>query len=490
MPRPFSVLFAIAAAGLLAACGKSEQGAIEIGIVGTTEELFAKGVRLSIGGQMMRAATVEGLVGLDADGEVIPALAERWIVTDDGRSYIFRLREGTWPDGRELTADSARTALLGTFRQLRGTALGLDLDKVDEVRAMAGRVVEVRLTSPMPEFLQLLAQPELGLFSNGRGFGRMTLSREGDVARLTLMPPEARGLPADPGWRKRARRLNVRALPAEQAINLFNEGKIDAVLGGQVAHLPFAQAGPLLRGTIRLDRAIGLFGLRVVRSQGFLAEASNREAVAMAVDRTALVKPFNINGWEPSTRLVAPGLAGDLGTIGERWSALTMEERQSEAARRAAMWRRTKGRQGVTLKMAMPDGPGYDVVFGQLEKDLAAAGITALRVSPGDPADLAVFERVARYAAPRWFLNQFNCSLRAGACSPEADARVSEALQTPDSAARAALLAEAEAELTAANVFIPFGPPLRWSLVRGDITGFEPNRWGFHPLPPLALTPK
>ena len=53
-----------------------------------------------------------------------------------------------------------------------------------------------------------------------------------------------------------------------------------------------------------------------------------------------------------------------------------------------------------------------------------------------------------------------------------------------------ATLAEAEAELTAANIFIPFGPPLRWSLVRGSVAGFESNGWGIHPLAPLALTPK
>jgi hypothetical protein len=39
-------------------------------------------------------------------------------------------------------------------------------------------------------------------------------------------------------------------------------------------------------------------------------------------------------------------------------------------------------------------------------------------------------------------------------------------------------------------VFIPFGPPIRWSLVRGDITGFYPNRLGYHPLMPLALRPR
>ena len=42
----------------------------------------------------------------------------------------------------------------------------------------------------------------------------------------------------------------------------------------------------------------------------------------------------------------------------------------------------------------------------------------------------------------------------------------------------------------AANTFIPFGTPIRWSLVSGDVTGFAPNIWGTHPLMPLAMRPK
>ena len=47
-----------------------------------------------------------------------------------------------------------------------------------------------------------------------------------------------------------------------------------------------------------------------------------------------------------------------------------------------------------------------------------------------------------------------------------------------------------EAELTLANVYIPFGSPVRFSLVRGDVEGFAANAWAFHPLPALAVIPR
>ena len=127
----------ILAALALAGCGRND-GAVEVAFIDTPEQLFAEGLRLSAGAQHLRAATDAGLVALDAQGEVIPALADRWIVTDDGRSFIFRLRDGTWSDGSELTAESARAALVETIRALRGTSLGLDLAPIIERALVKG----------------------------------------------------------------------------------------------------------------------------------------------------------------------------------------------------------------------------------------------------------------------------------------------------------------------------------------------------------------
>ena len=71
---------------LLAACGfGSGDKTVEIAVIGSPDDLSAGGVHLDAGGQLVRGATVAGLVGFNATGEVVPSLAERWIVTDDGR---------------------------------------------------------------------------------------------------------------------------------------------------------------------------------------------------------------------------------------------------------------------------------------------------------------------------------------------------------------------------------------------------------------------
>src|SRR5690349_20688014 len=106
MPGRATSLLALAALLSHVGCGRNSDGPLSIGVMGDEQSLFAPGVRLPPAAQELRSATGAGLVTLDAQGEIDPALADRWIVTDDGRSYIFRLREGTWPDGAELTGES------------------------------------------------------------------------------------------------------------------------------------------------------------------------------------------------------------------------------------------------------------------------------------------------------------------------------------------------------------------------------------------------
>lgn len=488
LPNPVR-LCALGLIALLGGCFGDEERPVEVAAIGTSAAAFVSGPQLSYPAQLLRGATYEGLVGFDAQGQVVPALADRWIVTDDGLSFIFRLRDGTWPDGSEITGESARSALLRAISAQRGTALGADLAVIAEVRAMAGRVIELRLSRQQPELLQLLAQPELGLARAGRGAGPMKLRREKDSAQLRPIPPQDRGLPQDQRWVDRARRLELVSLPAKSAIEAFNKGEIDVVLGGTFADFPRLDAMGVARGAIRLDPVAGLFGLAAVREEGFLARAENREALAMAIDREALGRAFNLAGWAATTRILNPGLPGDNGTIGERWAGRSMDERRSLAASRVAQWR-AGGQTAPVVRIALPGGPGSDLLFQRLEADFKAVGVTARRVGAEADTDLRLIDSVAGYAAPPWFFNRLSCAAPQLVCSPAADKLAAEALAEPDPARRAELASQAEAQLTMTNGYIPLGVPVRWSLVGGSVTGFAVNRLAVHPLMSLAMLPR
>ena len=487
--RKFALL-AAAAIALLAGCGQSGAPELGIAVIDPAGLPAASGAHLSAAGQLIRAATAQGLVGLDEQGRVVPGLADRWIVTDDGLSYIFRLRDGTWPDGAELSAESVRLGLRQSLEALRQTALGGEFSDVDDIRAMTGQVVEIRLTRPVPDFLQLLAQPELGLLHSGRGGGPMALRRDGDAVLLAAIPPGKLGLPQVADESGLARPVRLQAAPAAVALKQFSAGRVDIVLGGRFADYPLAVAASGVgQRLLRLDPAPGLFGLAVTSDGGILARPENREALALAIDRDALAAALAGSGWTATTRIVAAGSAGDSGTIGERWAGLSRAQRQSEAAARIARWT-AQHSDPASLRIALPEGPGADVLFDRLHTDFDAIGVALSRVGEGKEAELRLVDLVARYPGPEWYLAQLSCAAVHSLCSASADALVASARAAPDPGQRATLLAQAEADLTAANVYIPLGSPVRWSLVRDGVTGFAVNSAAFHPLWPLALQQK
>ncbi|NVE95097.1 ABC transporter substrate-binding protein [Altererythrobacter lutimaris] len=489
-----AILFSLA---LLAACNRSDAGGpLDIAVIGAVADAEQEDLTaLTIASAHLRAATKEGLVALDPSGEILPAIAERWIVTDDGMSYIFRLRDSDWPDGEPITAEDIRDALQDNIVTLSGSALAYDLAKIDQIRAMTGRVVEIQLKSPMPDFMRLLAQPEMGFERAGLGTGPMAEQSQenSSLIELAALPPEARGLPARQNWSELTRSLFVRTLPAERAVSQFADGEIDLVLGGTIAHLPLADTGPLSAGTVRLDAPLGLLGLKIVRPEGLLADAPLREAISMAIDRSDLMQPFNFGGWQASTLIYPGSLAGENSAQQERWEGQTIDERRATAARRVSGWKTSAAAAEfgglARLKIFMPDGPGSDLLFEQLREDLSGIGVEAIRAEDESDADLRIFDALARYYSPRWYLNQFHCGLDEGLCSAKADALVEEALEVRDLVAKQEIYAEAQAALIAQEVFIPLGQPVRWSLVRAGVSGYEENQWGLHALFPLALNP-
>ena len=480
--------------GGLAGCGRSNSGTIDIAMIAPDPHLAADprpGWTLASTTDPslwpVLAATRAGLVAIDTDGRLTPALAERWIVTDDALGYIFRLRDTQWADGTPIVAADVAAALQHTLDALRGTPLGRDLAPIRAVRAMARRVIDIDLDTAQPDLLTLLAQPELAIAAGPRGqhhAGAMDLKRDGDHWLAQLVLPDRPGLAPVP-WPAAPRTLALRFQTPEAAVARFARGDADCVLGGTFATLPLATRLAMARGNLMFDPVVGLFGLDIVSDQGLLADALNREALSMAVDRDALVAAFGVAGWQATTRMVTPGLDGDNGAVAERWTDRTLAQRRTEATARIARWQ--AAHHGTArLTLALPTGPGADILFQHLHDDWAAIGITLDRAPRPQGADLVLIDQVARYPRARWYLNRLTCAQHRPICTQVGDATLKSAIEAPDANAPD-LFAEAEGIMTQANGFIPLARPLRWSLTHGAMIGLGANPAGWHPLTPLAV---
>jgi peptide/nickel transport system substrate-binding protein len=98
----------------------------------------------------------DGLVARDAQLRLVPALAEALPeVSNDGRTYTFRLRQGVrFHDGQPLLADDVVFTYQAILDPATDTTLRRDLDMITAVTAPDERTVVFRLAYPYAPFVQ------------------------------------------------------------------------------------------------------------------------------------------------------------------------------------------------------------------------------------------------------------------------------------------------------------------------------------------------
>ncbi|MFP5330059.1 MAG: ABC transporter substrate-binding protein [Alphaproteobacteria bacterium] len=466
-----------ALAAMTASCDRRSEGAIRVAVIGGEPRLpNAPGVSLSASQAVLANSVAQGLVRFDARGQVEPGLAETWNVSDDGLSYIFRLANAEWPNGRRISAQQVARLLRRLLDPSRHRPLRDSLSAVQDIVAMTDRVIEIRLSRPRPHLLQLLAQPEFGLIYDGQGSGPFRIDRPNSgerglrLTREIVVPDEEE---------QATEQLDLAGLPAEEAIKAFAVGETDLVLGGTFADLPFAQRADLPRGALRFDPASGLFGLVPARKGGIAADSEVRRLLSEAIDRDALVEELAVPGLLPRTTVLEPGLDGQPDPPEPAWAATPLAERRP-ALLSAARELLPEDEENV-IRIAMPSGPGSDLVFQRLADDWGALGIKVERAKPGDSADLRLLDLVAPSTSPAWFLRRFSCNA-ATLCDEDLDDLLDGAATTAVPEQRQALFAEAASRIDSLQLFIPIAAPIRWSLVSKRINGFAGNRFAIHTL--------
>ena len=121
------------------------------------------------------ADCIDGLMQLDSDGKPIPALAESYDVSADGKTYTFHLRKAKWSNGDDVTADDFVFAwrrhcqMAQEYSYVMGSTVacvknadavikGAD-PKTLGVSAPDSKTFVVELDAPVPFFLSLMTFP-------------------------------------------------------------------------------------------------------------------------------------------------------------------------------------------------------------------------------------------------------------------------------------------------------------------------------------------
>lgn len=462
----------IAAALCLAGCGAEETGPIAVSAIGGPPRLANPNLQpLDPPSAFLTEAVAQGLVRFDSNGEIEPALAQSWIFSDDGLRYTFRIRRAQWADGSPVTAQQVAARLRAALSRASRNPLKPVLGAVESVTPMTAFVLEISLRGPRPNFLQLLAQPELAIVQNGLGTGPYRVrGAEAGGTRLSFIRGE------DEEVRAETPDILLRGERSAIAVARFAADEAELVVGGTAGDLPIARAADLPANRLVLDPVGGMFGLAFTAGAPQIDDPAVRRALAMALDRDGLAAALAPR-LAARTSLVAPGVQELPAPVQPDWAAAPLDQRRALAARTIS----GLGLEApIRLRVAMPDGPGYRLAFAYLQRDWRMIGVQSERVAMGAPAELVLVDQVAPANLASWYLRHFTCDASA-LCDPAADQALLAARLAPRAADRRAQLANAERILTELVPFIPLTAPVRWSLVAPRLTGFRPNAFARHP---------
>lgn len=286
----------------------------------------------------------EPLLNRAADGHtLIPASAQSWDVSEDGRTFTFHLRDGLrWSNGDTLTAQDFRQSFLRALDPALAGEPAVLMYPVDGAEAYHkgvskdpdtvgfaapdDRTFIIRLKEPMPHFLQLilgypwlpLHRPSLeaagGWIDRAARWTRPgAMVGNGPFVLKTWVPNSIITLTANPHYydAARLRLAEIRFYPIESSATEergFRAGQLHVTYSVPDSKIALYQRErpEVLRLAPRLGTNFLFFN---VTAPPF-TDVRVRRAFALAVDREALANTILKGGQTPATSYLQPGMGG------------------------------------------------------------------------------------------------------------------------------------------------------------------------------------
>lgn len=281
----------------------------------------------------------DGLVELDREMRVRPAIAERWEVSSDGRTYRFFLRRGVrFQNGREVSAEDFRYSFLRVLDPKTKSERTWVLDRLEgaadlvagraaDVRGIRVRdryTLELRLAEPFAPFLALLAYPaamvvpreeveragpDFSARAVGTGSFRLAEWRRDDRLILEANPGHFRGRP-------HLDRIVFRIIPDELTrLQEFRAGTLHHTDVPAGLYRTIA-ADPALKERLHSRSILGIQAVRLnVEVPPFAGNVTLRRALNHAVDKAAFAGVIMEGRVQPATGILPPGMPGYSGSI-------------------------------------------------------------------------------------------------------------------------------------------------------------------------------
>lgn len=359
-----------AAALILLALPVSAQDAITLGMVLEPPNLDPTGGAAAATDEVVYANVFEGLTRFGPNGTVEPALAERWDVQDDGRTYVFHLHDGVnFHDGAAFDASDVVFTLDRARAPDSTNAQKVLFQGIETVEAVDPLTVRVTLSAPDGNFPFKMAWGDAvmldpasaeGLATKPVGTGPFRLDQWVQGDRIVLSAFDGYW-----GEKPALRTATFRFIPdPSAAFAAMMAGDVDAFPNFPAPEtLPQLQADPRFKVMVGTTEGETILAMNNARAP--LNDIKVRQAIAHAINRQDIIDGAMFGYGTPIGSHFAPHHPDyvDLTGLSEH------DPEKSKALLAEA------GVGPITLRLALPPTPyarrGGEIVQAQL----AAVGI-------------------------------------------------------------------------------------------------------------------
>ncbi|WP_191562090.1 peptide ABC transporter substrate-binding protein [Metabacillus idriensis] len=460
---------------------------------------------------------MEGLTRLGKDHEPEAATAEKWDISEDGKTYTFHIRaDAKWSNGDDLTANDfvfawkrllnpetgSGAAFLGYFIE-GGEAYNSGTGSADDVKVKAvdEKTFEVTLISPQAYFLSVIANPAFfpvnekvatetpDWFAEADTFvGNGPFSLESwEHDKEFVMKKN------DQYWDAKNVKLDGVHWAIVEDTNteyqLYQTGELDS------SDVPADLSEKLFsEGKANVEEQAGDYFYRMNVTLEPFQNVNIRKAFAMAVDQKQIVDFVTKNQETPAYGFVSPGFKDP---SGKDFREASGDLVNTDAAKAKALLEKGMKEEGYdklpevtlsyntddthkkiaeALQQMFKDNLGVDVKLANLEANVFATDQKALKFQ------LSKSSFLADYADPVNFLENFQTGHsmnRTGWTNAEYDQLIKDSKNESDEAKRFELLYKAEKILFDEAPIIPLHFYNQVYLQNEDVTGIVRHPVGY-----------
>ena len=298
-----------------------------------------------------------GLLTDAADASAVPGAAESWTISDDGLTYMFKLRDHKWSDGTPVTAED----FVYSWRRLLDPATAAEYasimfpvknaEKINSgeikdltqlgVRAIDDKTLEVTLENPTGYFLELLTHytsfpvPKHVIDKVGSDWVKPGNIVSNGAFRIIEWTPNSRVVAEKNPEFYDATNVKIDQViyyPDEdrnEVTKRFRAGEIDYVDDFASEQIDFLKQN--LPQETRVYPYLGTYYYPINQNKAPFNDPKVRRALSMAIDREVITDKVLKTGELPAFGVVPPKI-GDYGDpYVPEWADMPFAERQAMA---------------------------------------------------------------------------------------------------------------------------------------------------------------